>query len=307
VGNGGIAFLHGQPPTTTIQRMDPDGSNVATVADAGYAAWSPDGTRLLLAVPPEAASPDWEIAAANADGSGLRRIATGDDPVWSPDGTRIAFVRYGDAGPTIHLIGADGAGLETLTGGWQPSWSPDGSRLAFIRQDAEFEPASGEGIVASPEALWVVDLASGDEEQLTPNAVAEGTSRPTWSPDGKLLAFGSNRLIDLEGGSSRTPDATVRFSDTMPWSPDGEDLIVITEAGIGLMAVDSGEIRPVAAVPDAFHVSWSPDGRRMAYTRVVGTPRLWVVDAGGGDPIEVGPADSQFPAWQPIVSHPLGE
>src|SRR6266851_5394129 len=63
-------------------------------------------------------------------------------------------------------------------------FSPDGNRLAFVVT----EPAKGEGRARH---IWIYEKQSGSIRQVTYSAKSE--SNPRWSPDGKQLAFLSDR------------------------------------------------------------------------------------------------------------------
>jgi TolB protein len=313
VGNGRIAVAE---RSERIRSMQPDGSDLTTIADAGTLAWSPDGTRALLLVPPTAGGTEWAMAVANADGSGLRHLVVGDAGVWSPDGSRIAFSRWAEDGPSVHVIGADGAGLVRVSDGYAPSWSPDGAALAVWRPDLSARPPSGDGVFPTPEALWIVPLDGGAERQVTPSEVRESIGDPAWSPDGGLIAAG-DRLLTPDGTEILRLERGDAFAQ-WPWSPDGEDLALIDtdperigSAGISLLSVDTGELRVVVPAADEplNQVTWSPDGRFLAYTAVMGadfaTLELRTVPATGGEPTTLTVGDSQSPAWQPVVSHAL--
>jgi Tol biopolymer transport system component len=312
IGNGRIAVVEN---SERIRTMLPDGSDLITIADGGTAMWSPDGTKILVSVPPAAGATEWMMAVANADGSGLRLLTEGDAGTWSPDGSRIAFARYGEAGPSVYLIGADGEGLVRTMDGYGHAWSPDGSALAVWRPDLSARPPSGDGVWPTPEALWIVPLEGGDERQVTPYEVRESTGDPAWSPDGGLIAAG-DRLLTPDGTEILRLDRGEMFAQR-PWSPDGEDLIVLDTSpddlavGISLLAVDTGELRAVVLAGDAplLQVTWSPDGRFLAYTAVLGadvaTLEIRTVPATGGEPTNLGVANSQSPVWQPVVSHGL--
>jgi Tol biopolymer transport system component len=144
---------------------DADGSNAEAVLDPARTTvpysdldvpqWSPDGTRIAVAL----ALPDdpnmWRIHVLDADGTGLRELSrdprgrSESHPSWSPDGTRIAFQRWfvdDTCGPCvtrpITVVGVDD-GVEIEVGiinvdgyhGW--SWSPDGRAIMEVAQNTD--------------------------------------------------------------------------------------------------------------------------------------------------------------------------
>jgi TolB protein len=111
-----------------------------------HVAWSPDGTRLLLAgfPTPRDDAGTFDLWTVRPDGTDLVQLtddpASDESPSWSPDGTRIAFqrnegVHYPDYRKDVYVMNADGTGLRRVTvfQGFDgfPVWSPDGRWLAF--------------------------------------------------------------------------------------------------------------------------------------------------------------------------------
>ena len=82
------------------------GASRTVLPSAAYAAWSPDGTRLLVARP--TADFTYEIDVTDLRGDLMTVSTTGavGFPAWSPDGSHIAFVRS-DGG--VVIVGADGS------------------------------------------------------------------------------------------------------------------------------------------------------------------------------------------------------
>jgi dipeptidyl aminopeptidase/acylaminoacyl peptidase len=102
-------------------------------------------------------------------------------------------------------------------------FSADGARLAFVVT----EPAKGTGRLTH---IWVYERASGAMRQFTFSAKSE--TAPRWSPDGKQLAFLSNRaedqqqifLMRTEGGDGRAATKGKRSVKAFEWSADGKQI-----------------------------------------------------------------------------------
>jgi hypothetical protein len=114
-------------------------------------------------------------------------------PVWSPDDKQIAFSGARGGITDIYIVNADGKGLRQLTndtyGDLQPAWSPDGRRIAFA---TERSPETNLSILKlSKWRIAVMDAQSGAIEVLPGQGGLN--LNPQWSPDGRELAFISDR------------------------------------------------------------------------------------------------------------------
>ena len=114
-------------------------------------------------------------------------------PVWSPDDKQIAFSGSRGGISDLYIVNSDGKGLRQLTndayGDLQPAWSPDGRRIAFA---TEHTPQSDLSILKLTKwRIAVMDIQSGATEVL-PNQGGLNLN-PQWSPDGRELAFISDR------------------------------------------------------------------------------------------------------------------
>jgi len=102
-------------------------------------------------------------------------------------------------------------------------FSPDGSRLAFVVS----EPPKGE---LRARHIWLYDKQSGAIRQFTYSAKIEAS--PRWSPDGKQLAFLSNReeeqqqlyVMRADGGEATALTKGKRAVQRFAWSPDGKQI-----------------------------------------------------------------------------------
>lgn len=205
-------------------------------------------------------------------------------PAWSPDGTRLAFLRRRGGGPQeLAVRGAEGdvhAYPGLLPEGVSDfEWAPDSRRLCLVgpthtptrdpddRRPRVIErlPYKSDGVGFTFDLsshLYVFDLESERVEELTSGPWQD--REPAWSPDGRRLAFASERHPER-----------------------GRDL----GADLFVLEVGTGELSQLTRTSGQVHVPcWSPDGALLAYAgtdRLRSSPshrRLWVVPAAGGSP-----------------------
>jgi len=196
---------------------------ISTASDAQI---SPDGSRIAFVLTRMDEEKDeylatiWMVAAAGGEPQQFTAGPKRDTaPRWSPDGRLLAFVsERDDKKPQIYVMPVDGGEPQRLTemksAVSEPVWSPDGDRIAFTtrcaadeatEQDEEKEkskPArvitslryksNGEGFVYDRHRhIFVVPTAGGEAKQITDGDWDDGG--PTWSPDGRSIAFSSAR------------------------------------------------------------------------------------------------------------------
>jgi Tol biopolymer transport system component len=244
----------------------------------------------------------WSI---NADGTDLTRLTRSPwpefDPTWSPDGTQIAFRSEPDGDPEIWLMNADGSEPHRLARGLSPAWSPDGSKIAYSSPGERLCPP-GRGLRCS--GLSIMDADGSGQHRLPHTA---GGEYPSWSPDGKQIAFNSNLsgdhvmyIVDVDG--SRLVDlSAVGEGWQVDWSPDGRSILFTSHrdhpdnyTDIYVMRPDgSGVLR--LTNQRAYTPAWSPDGEHIVFC----APGLFVMDADGTGvtslPTNVG--ETSLPDW----------
>ncbi len=214
-------------------------------ADYYQPALSPDGSKLAFALESNGVGDIWVLDLARHTKT---RVTFGpqysDWPIWWPDGKSIVF-DYGSSsnGDTLYRQNADGTGskeklLDTPGITEIPfSVSPDGRYLAYMRSD----PKSSTGL-----DIWVLPMfpdKSGEQKPFPAVATNFTDVAPSFSPDGKWLAYANNETGRQEVYIQPFPSGAGRWQvstsgGTRPnWRKDGKELFFF-EADGQIMAVD---------------------------------------------------------------------
>ncbi len=194
--------------------------------------------------------------------------------------------------PHIYVMEDNGSNVRRITDlayyARRPHWFPDGKRVVFER-----DLSRGDGTNFHTEFV-IVDLKPRKEYHFMKN---HRTDRfPRVSPDGKQLAFLSNRLkdwhihvADLESGAETAitaKHADLGIPSYMNWSPDGKQLVYIhgendLGAQIWIMNADGSRPRRLSHPIEEginrvlkYLPSWSPSGQFIMYSEVTLTPNF---------------------------------
>jgi Tol biopolymer transport system component len=185
---------------------------------------------------------------------------------------------------------------------WFPSLTPDGHFFVYARK------------VGDRSRLFLQQVGGGTALEL-PNS-REGDSQPAVSPNGRQIAFRSERegggifVMGLMGESVRR---VTDFGFNPAWSPNGQEILCATEgvdnplirrhtSQIYRVDLATGQ-RRLAHKGDAVQPNWSPQGFRIAYWGISpsGKRMIWTVPAGGGEAVQVtaGTSVDWNPVWSP--------
>jgi len=283
-----------------------------------------------------------QIYTVNPDGADVRPLSSDNQtadgtPRWSPDGSKIAFSSNRSGDYEIWVMNADGSERQRLTrrSGLDalPSWSPDGAKIVFVGEVRDAENASNYEI-------FIINSDGSDPRQMTHTMSlkkhAESASEeaghshhhdtawnsvPTWSPDGSLILFSSNR--DSEGVTpilyTMNPDGSDQkkfglFFDVdgsePNWSPVTNKIVWTrgTAAKGDIWVMDASSPFPLLTarkitdnIDDNRSPVWSPDGKQIAFvSNANGNKDIYVMNADGTNlhRLTYGKSNNVNPAWR---------
>jgi dipeptidyl aminopeptidase/acylaminoacyl peptidase len=179
------------------------------------------------------------------DGSGKSKLTDSERgslmPAWSPDGKKIVYAEMTERGMSLRLTDPEGKESKQLTppgGNLVPSWMPDSKHIVWM-------VSRGKGDPASDSEIHLMNTETGESRRLfsDPEQRKFSNAMPVPSPDGKQIAFVSNR-----SGSMRVWVSQLDGSDAKMISPPDRDYHEEIGAPIE------------QKVP-----AWSPDGKWIAH------------------------------------------
>ena len=240
----------------------------------------------------------WRIWSIRPDGTDLRQLTQAGadeqdvDPVVSPDRRWLLFTSTRGGATRVWKATIEGSQPTAICEGDQAEWAPDGRQIVLRRG----------------EQIYVHPCDGGAERQISPKDWPH-CSGPSWSPDGKQIAFacrwdaGNALFLVAVGGG-----APVTVYDKKPacephWSPDGLRLVYETKTNICTIGADGKKNRIVTYFGGVQRYGrYSPDGQSIVYCQGAserGPWELFVIPAQGGPPRQFTQGGSDMnPDWR---------
>ncbi len=349
-------------------------SDVYRLQSIGSPQVSPDGHWVAYALTSVDSAKDkrnTDLWMVSWDGSQSVQLTNSPDgessPLWSPDGKYLSFLssRQGAKSTQVWLLDRRGGEAVKLTdvkaGVSDYSWAPDGKKLALIIRDPDPEekPADspgtakpmvinkyqfkrdGAGYITATDRyshIYLFDLNSKKLDTLTRGNFNH--SDPVWSPDGKSIAFVSNRtpnpdrnsntdifVVEAKPGAQPRQITTWKGEDDSPqWSPDGTriaylrsssdaDWMMYDQSILAVVSAEGGEPKLLSATLDrpVSTPRWSKDSKSIA--ALVSDDRqryVGLFPAAGGSMSKLIGGDRSFSAlelhkngqWMVMMSNP---
>ncbi len=178
---------------------------------------------------------------------------------------------------------------------------PRTEKVAALLQSASVSPAGRRAAFEARGDVFTVPAEHGPVLNLTrTSGVAERS--PRWSPDGKTLAYWSDRSgeyqLTLRVADANGPEKTVTslgagFRYTPYWSPDSQRLAFVDEsARVRVLTLGTNDVREIDRSPvwvshgglQGYVFRWSPDSRWLSWSRAVetGNPAIFLYDTTSG-------------------------
>jgi len=270
-------------------------------------------TRNVIPEPGGFLTPGLQLYVMNGDGSEQRQITdflgVKLAAACSPNGRQIAF----QIGPPFNgiflmnvdsFVGPTGEGLtKIVSNGLSPRWSPSGKQIVF-----QSAPPRRDVFVLDLPTMVLTNLTNDPND---PSDDAWDDYRPDWSPDGRRIAFTSNRsgnpeiyVMNADGSDPVRLTFSNGASSVAPdWSPNGKQIVFQSNrdfypafpnlefdpgSEIYVMNADGTDVRRLTDnVARDLDPAWSPNGAQIVFDsdRVVAqTKQVYVMNADGSDP-----------------------
>jgi len=282
--SGSLAYVSAAR-TSEVVLSDVTGRTRVLLAEPrDYAAprFSPDGSRLALAIASSRGSDVWIHDIAS--GTPTKLTSEGERnsrPEWTPDGKRVLYASSGSGGSSLWWRNSDFSGVrelaerapETVNAG---VISPDGRTLVYWRSTP-----------TQPVDIFYRRL-EGDTTSKPIEATPAAEISPKFSPDGKWVAYGSNKDGTLQVYVQPFPPTGAIYQVTPTggmapvWSRDGKRIFYVSNGRLHAATIRTSPDFAVTArtpmfegnyllnVPQHANYDVSPDGKSFALLQAVG-------------------------------------
>ena len=275
-------------------------------------AFSPDGSQLAF-VRSTVAGVSNDLYVTSASGGEARRLTFDHRPVigpptWTADGREVVFSSTRGGPASLWRISASGGEPRPVAGamgeaGW-PSIPPIGNQLVYEQVVAKFN-------------IWRLELKDQKHSRRPPEVLISEKGdkmRPELSPDGKQIAFESNRLgfwdiwtCATDGSSCDQATSLHGTAGRARWSPNGRHIAFEFHPGeqgeIYVVEVPGGVPRLLPTIPgtDNLSPSWSRDGQWIYFASKRGSEpfQVWKISVHGGSPFKLTKNGGISPAESP--------
>jgi Tol biopolymer transport system component/DNA-binding winged helix-turn-helix (wHTH) protein len=212
-------------------------------------------------------------------------------PAWTLDGQQVIFSSGPYLGPNLFRVATSGSGkpqrLATVgEDGSEVAISHRTHRLVYTRQ-------------SNSRNIWCLEVPAGTPKRLIASTRIDG--HPQFSPDGKKIAFSSNRRGDFDiwicGSDGSNPQQLTSrgvYCASPHWSPDGQQIAFDSGSSgaswkVYLIGINGGKPKPLTnGLATDWQPSWSLDGKWIYFTsNRSGEDQVWKVPSRGGDAVPV--------------------
>jgi hypothetical protein len=222
--------------------IDPNFETLRFINSAG--SWSPDGEEFAFAA--KKGDQDNLVLLDVPHDRVVAQLRLGLDaitnPSWSPDGQRLVFTGYEGGWSDLYVVDADGQNLRRLTADRYadllPAWSPDGTAIAFATDRG---PGTDFDVLRFDNLRIALYYLDGDSIRVLPGMERGKNVNPVWAPDGRSLAF----LSDRSG-----------IDNVFLYDLDGDQIYQLTNAYTGITGIT--DLSPA--------ISWARQADRMLIT-----------------------------------------
>lgn len=300
--------------SASIYIIRPNGKDLRRITPAGpYAGspkWSPDGQRVVFYEATNATSSSTNIVSIDVRTNGRVVLAQLPARCLSPQylsNTEVGYLIASGPYKRVEGLAYTSSRPKLARDIKNPSWSPDGKSIVYntsaltgisrfrptFSRDARYDLwMTGYLPAVSPDkkhivmsgypnsALTIMDADGGNARILFNAAAGNVVASPSWSPDGKTIAFGIGgyfrrplqpaqiALINSDGSNLRLISDEDLISGFPSFSPDGKRLVYKVsgkEQGLRIRSLDDGKVTALTHKYDTFP-SWSPTGDHITFT-----------------------------------------